>query len=152
VSSTTTLVIVPCGRQKIWATRPGAGPVAARDAYTGPPFRLNRQYAERFGDCWVILSAKYGFIDPLFLVPGPYEVTFKSLATQPISPAVLREQARALAHASTIIGLGGQDYRAALQDAFSETGVTLVFPFAGLALGYSLQATKRAIDMGRAVP
>lgn len=43
------LVVVPCGRSKIWDRNPDLGSIAA-EAYTGTPFRLNRQYAERFGD------------------------------------------------------------------------------------------------------
>ncbi|GGM16688.1 DUF6884 domain-containing protein [Deinococcus aerophilus] len=72
-----TLVIVPCGASKIWARQPDLGAVMAKDAYTGPPFVLHRQYAERFGDAWMILSAKYGFLAPDDFLPGPYEVTFK---------------------------------------------------------------------------
>ncbi|MFD1732154.1 DUF6884 domain-containing protein [Deinococcus malanensis] len=64
------LVIVPCGASKIWAKQPDAGAVQAQDAYTGPPFVLHRQYAERFGDQWVILSAKYGFLQPKQLLPN----------------------------------------------------------------------------------
>jgi hypothetical protein len=43
----------------------------------GTPFKVNREYAQRFGDSWVALSAKYGFLwldDP---ISGPYNVTFK---------------------------------------------------------------------------
>ncbi len=65
------LVIVPCGCSKIWDRDPKRGPVAAAEAYTGTPFRLNRQYAECFGDAWVVLSAKYGFIAPEFSIPEP---------------------------------------------------------------------------------
>jgi hypothetical protein len=87
-----TLVIVPCGQSKIWDRYPNAGPVAARNAYTGPLFRVNREYAEKFGDRWVVLSAKYGFISPDFVIPGPYEVTFKKKRTNPILVSILGEQ------------------------------------------------------------
>ena len=59
-----TLAIVQCGQKKIWDRNPGAGPTAAKDAYVSPYFRKNRAYAERFADQWMILSAKYGFLDP----------------------------------------------------------------------------------------
>jgi hypothetical protein len=42
--------VVPCGRSKNWERPPGCGPTAAAEVYTGTPFRLNRQYAERIGD------------------------------------------------------------------------------------------------------
>lgn len=140
-----TLVVVPCGAKKIWADHPGFGAVVARDAYTGVPFRINRAYAQTVGDDWVILSAKYGFLRPDDVIPGPYEVTFKRKTTNPVGVGVLRQQRQAMqldAYAR-VIGLGGVDYRGALQAAF-ESSAALVFPFAGLALGYGLQATKAA--------
>lgn len=39
------LVIVPCGRAKIWSKHPEAGPTAAADAYIGGRFTVNREYA-----------------------------------------------------------------------------------------------------------
>lgn len=86
------LVIVPCGKRKIWDVDPSAGAVAASAAYIGAPFKVNSRYAQRFADKWVILSAKYGFISPNFLIPGPYNVTFKKLETHPISVETLKQQ------------------------------------------------------------
>lgn len=147
-----TLVVVPCGQQKIWQKRPGAGPTVARDAYTGTPFVMNRRYAERFGDRWVILSAKYGLVTPDFLIPETYEVTFKKRDTHPVALDTLRLQANTLSTFETVIGLGGKEYRAALEYAFELTDSQLIFPFAGLPLGYALQATKRAITNDTPVP
>src|SRR5947209_2568442 len=129
-----TLVIVPCGKRKIWDSSPSAGPTAARDTYTGAPFRVNRKFAERFGEAWVILSAKYRFIEPAFEIPGPYNVTFKRKKTGPISTDQLREQVRRrhLDHYATVIGLGGKEYRDAIEEAFEGTAVQLKFPFSGL--------------------
>lgn len=79
------LVVIPCGRSKVWDRHPDSGPVPAAEAYTGAPFALNRRYAERFGNAWVILSAKYGFVAPTFLIIGPYEVSFKHPASYPIA-------------------------------------------------------------------
>ena len=58
-------------------TEADAGATPAADAYTGAPFTVNREYAEASGGDWVILSAKYGFLRPTDIIPGPYEVTFK---------------------------------------------------------------------------
>ena len=80
-----TLVVVSCGKRKIWDYYPNAGPTKAKGAYRKGPFRLNREYAEVFGDKWVILSAKYGFINPDFVIPGNYSVTFKDPSAQPVS-------------------------------------------------------------------
>ena len=141
------LVVVPCGRSKVWDRDPQRGPVVAGDAYSGIPFKLNREYAERFGDAWIILSAKYGFVAPDFVIPEPYEVTFKRQATNPVSAVRLRDQVQdfTLDRFPVVIGLGGKEYRGAIEAGFAGIQVRLVFPFAGLAIGRAMQATKRAI-------
>lgn len=147
---TEVLVLVPCGKSKIWKHEPQRGPVPAAEAYTGELFRRNRRYAEQFGDAWVVLSAKYGFIAPDFLIPGPYEVTFKDRSTRPINVATLRSQIQALElnQFAVAVGLGGKEYRAAIEQAFAGTPTRLVFPFAGLPLGLLLRATQHATDSG----
>jgi hypothetical protein len=151
---TSTLVIVPCGQGKMWDRYSNAGPLAARDAYTGALFKVNREYAENFGDQWAILSAKYGFISPDFVIPGPYEVTFKRKQTHPIPVAALREQVRdgSLGKFELVIGLGGKEYVSVIREAFAGWPVRLVFPFAGLAIGKMMQATRRAIQSGMPCP
>ncbi len=141
------LVIVPCGLRKIWHLKPNAGPTLAKYAYKGSPFTLNRQYAECFGDKWVILSAKYGFILPDFEIAGPYEVTFKRKASKPVTADILKHQILQLSLNSfgVLIGLGGKEYREAMIAAFRDSKVRLQFPFAGLPIGKAMQATKRAI-------
>jgi len=60
-----TLVVISCGKAKLWDRALGAGPHPAKDAYTGSLFRLCRRYAEaRAPGAWAILSAKYGFLHP----------------------------------------------------------------------------------------
>ena len=142
------LVIVPCGKAKVWDKRPDAGPTAACDAYVGAPFRVNRKYAERFGDVWVILSAKYGFVRPNEAIPEPYDVTFKRRASHPVGVGTLRRQVRerGLDRFDEVVGLGGKEYRAAIEGAFAGSAVRLRFPFAGLALGPSMSATKGATE------
>lgn len=144
------LVIIPCGLRKVWDSHPRCGPTPARFAYTGAPFKVNREYAEHFAERWAILSAKYGFIPPEFVIPGPYNVTFKDPSTHPISVEILRKQVREqrLDVLSTVIGLGGKDYRVALTHAFAGTTVNLHFPFAGLALGPGMKAVRAAISRG----
>ena len=84
------------------------------------------------------------------MIPGPYEVSFKHPATRPIPFDRLREQVRELqlGRYSVGVGLGGKEYRAAIGAAFADLPTRLVFPFAGLPLGKSLQAAKRAITSG----
>jgi hypothetical protein len=144
------LVIVPCGQRKVWDKQPNRGPTLARDAYTGSPFRLNRSYAERFASRWVILSAKYGFVAPDFAIPGPYNVTFKRPATNPVALARLQDQIReqGLDAFPTAIGLGGKEYRTMIEQAFAAFDRAPTFPFAGLPIGLAMQAIKKAIQTG----
>ena len=145
------LVIVPCGKSKIWDKQPHCGPTVASDAYTGAPFKLNRRYAECFGDAWVILSAKHGLIEPEFVIPGPYEVTFNRASTHPITKERLQQQVGILGlnRYALVVGLGGADYRKAICDAFVTSVVHLIFPFAGLPIGKMMQATKQAVETGK---
>ena len=87
-----TLVVVPCGEPKIWDRKPEAGPTPAKDAYVGTAFKVNRQYAERVGDAWVVLSAKYGLLSPEDTVQGPYDVTFNRRGSDHIEPAAIRDE------------------------------------------------------------
>src|SRR5687767_11982125 len=125
MSSESLLVVVPCGRSKVWDRHPERGPVLAKDAYTGAPFKVNRAYAERIGNAWIILSAKYGFVPPETLIAGPYEVTFKQSSTGPVAADTLRHQVSDLGlnRFDVIVGLGGKDYRAAIEAALAEMSV-----------------------------
>jgi hypothetical protein len=144
------LVIVPCGRKKIWDRDPHAGPTEAHYAYLGPPFKLNRAYAERFADCWVILSAKHGFIRPNFVIREPYDVTFKDRSTNPVDLDTLRHQVHELRldQYRIAVGLGGKEYRHAVEAAFEHTDVLTVFPFAGLPIGKMMHVIKHALEVG----
>ena len=141
-----TLVIIPCGRSKIWDTNPHLGPTPAREAYTGAPFKVNREYAEVVGNRWIILSAKYGFIEPATPILQ-YEVTFKRKNTNPVSIATLRKQVAdlGLADCDHVIAIGGKEYRAAVEQAFSGSAVKLTFPFSGLPVGRAMRAAKQAL-------
>lgn len=149
-----TLVIVPCGRSKIWDKQPEATNVLAQDAYVGSPFKVNKAYAQRFGTHWVILSALHGFIDPDFHLPGPYNVTFKRKKSGPITFEKLREQVlgQRLDQFEVVIGLGGKEYRRAVEEAYRDAAVRLIFPFSGLPVGKAMQAINRAIDSNLSHP
>lgn len=143
-----TLIIIPCGQAKAWDKSPWLGAIPAAEAYTGAPFKVNKEYAEKFADKWVIFSAKYGFIEPDFKIPEAYNVTFKKKSTGPIDKLTLQRQAERLGlyEFSQIVGLGGKAYQAVVKDVFSgKPAVRLSFPFAGLPLGLAMQAIKREI-------
>ncbi|MFN8663836.1 MAG: hypothetical protein U0075_18220 [Thermomicrobiales bacterium] len=144
------LVVVPCGKSKIWDTQPDHGPAPAIAAYTGAMCRLNRQYAAQFGDAWIMLSPKYGFIAPQFVVPATYDISFRLPATNPVSVEKLQRQVRDLGldGYTDVTALGGAGYRGAITAAFEGTGATLHAPFAGLPIGKMMQATKAAVEAG----
>lgn len=144
------LVVVPCGKSKIWDRQPDHGPAPAIAAYTGAMCRLNRQYAAQFGDAWIMLSPKYGFIAPDFVIPAAYDVSFRLPATHPIAVAELQRQVRDLGldTFSDVTALGGSGYRSAITAAFAGAGATLHAPFAGLPIGKMMQATKAAVEGG----
>jgi len=70
------LGILCCTKSKIWDQNPEAGPTPAKEAYRGTKFINDRDVVLDNCDRWVILSAKYGFMDPDFVVPRRYDVTF----------------------------------------------------------------------------
>lgn len=146
-----TLVVVPCGRRKIWKTNPKAGPTPARDVYEGAPFKVNREYAEKFADRWVILSAKYGFIDPDFVIPEDYNVTFLDPGSAPISVDGLQRQVqeKGLGRFECVVALGSTAYAEKVRRAFSSTDAKVVDPVAGLSLGRAMGEVRRAIDGNR---
>lgn len=147
----TTLVIVPCGRAKIWDVEPKAGPTPAREAYRGAPFKVNKEYAVRFADRWVILSAKYGFIDPDFSIPANYNVTFTLSETCPITSAELQRQAgeEGLLGFQTVVALGSTTYAQMVREAFRGSAASVITPMAGLPLGRAMAEVKRAIEERR---
>ena len=143
------LVVVSCGKRKIWDKDPDRGPTPARDAYIGAPFKVSKEYAEHFAERWVILSAKYGFIAPDFEIPGPYDVSFSNPSTRPVAVSVLTNQIaqEGLDRFKIIVGLGGRCYREAIEAAYRSKSARLCFPFAGLPIGKAMQAAKRAIAL-----
>lgn len=145
------LVIIACGAKKIWDDNPNAGPTPAKDAYTGAPFKANRRYAETFGDRWVILSAKYGFIDPDFIIPGNYDVTFKKPETNPVSIEALKKQIleMGLNRYDKIVVLGGKEYVNAVTKAFEEYNVKVKAPLKDLPLGKAMKKVKEAVNTGK---
>ena len=144
------LVIIPCGQSKIWQKEPKHGPAKAKEAYTGAPFKVNREFAEKFADKWMILSAKYGFIDPDFVIPADYNVTFKRLSTNPISIDALKEQIRKrnLQVFDNVIALGGKDYSSKVKLVFVQSAKVYV-PTRGLLVGKGMHHVKSLLKLGK---
>jgi hypothetical protein len=143
------LVIIPCGKKKIWDDGVTKGQVRAGDAYTGTLFKLGVRYAQEFDADWVILSAKYGYISPEVMIE-PYDVTFSRKASNPVSYKELSTQLfeLKLLDYKEVIALGGAEYRKAVIDSFACGGRTEIkTPFTGLRIGEYLHAMKEAIEL-----
>jgi len=134
------LVVVPCGQAKIWKKYPRKGPTEAKYAYIGSPFKVNRAFAERFADRWMILSAKYGLIDPGFIVPEDYDVTFAEPSTNPITVDDVKRQLKDMKDLhgyDAVIALGGQDYTDIVKQVFMNF-FRVLLPTEGLSLPHAL--------------
>jgi len=144
------LMIVQCGKQKKWNRYPDLGALRAAQAYTSSYFQKNLAYAKRFGDRWMILSAKYGFLDPDDLIEN-YNVTFKKRSSNPISPSKLKEQvlAKKLDEYDEVFVLGGEEYLAAVIAAFKGIQSIIKSPFRGKSTGERMAAIDKALGEKR---
>lgn len=145
------LCIVPCGKRKIWDKTKNAGPAQSRDVYIGPFAKKCREYAERFfPDAYLILSAKYGFLYPSDIVPGPYNVSFNDRKTKPISVEELIAQAKekGLSGFDKVVVIGGVNYVDMAKRAFPESSI--ITPLKGCkGMGYMLSRLSDAIKTGK---
>ena len=146
------LVIVGCGKSKIWDNDEdhSVGPQRAEDAYTSQCSKLKRQLAEREGCDWMILSAKYGFIPPDFIIPCAYDVTFNDMSTNPISVPELTQQVadQKLGRYDEIAIIAGIEYINRIREAFQGRIVTIYTPFAGNPFGRQVQMMGQRLSDG----
>jgi len=142
------LVVVPCGSSKIWDRFPERKATRAEEAYVGVPFKLNMAFAKKFAYRWVILSAKYGFIDPNFTIPENYNVSFNDPKTKPIGLNLLRVQLKrkGLENYDVVIALGGKNYTEIVKKAFMGYA-KVVAPTAGLPIGKAMKFVKYLIKL-----
>jgi hypothetical protein len=134
------LFIIGCGKSKIWDKNDDIGPQKAEDVYTSGFATLKREYAQSQSCDWMILSAKYGFIRPDFVIPGPYNVTFDDPSTHPIPVPELRQQVRdqQLDRYDEITIVAGRKYIDSAKEAFDGTTARIAAPFAGLPMGQQM--------------
>lgn len=147
------LCIVPCGSKKIWEKEPGAGAVEAGKVYIGSFSQKCQQYARKFypGE-WVILSAKYGFLRPEEMVPGPYNVSFNAPKTKPISAGELRRmlELKGLMEVDEVVVLAGKNYVEMARAVFF--GKKILTPLSDCSgIGYMMGKLNDAILKGKAI-
>jgi len=150
VMSLKILVVVPCGSSKIWSKIPKAKATRAEEVYIGTPFKVNRAFAQKFADKWMILSAKYGFISPSFVIPENYDVSFNAPATNPISLSELKAQAKGkgLENYDVVIVLGGKNYTEIVKEVFMKNA-KVVAPTEGLPIGKAMGLIKFLTKLGK---
>ncbi len=110
----------------------------AKDLYDSTLFRAQRAYAERFGDQWFILSAKYGLLDPEREI-DPYEETLKGDSTKQKrdwSECVYNELQRHTRPHDIITITAGEDYCRYLEPLLAERGNLVIRPVKGLSMGF----------------
>ena len=130
-----TLYIVSCVKTKL----PHAAP--ARDLYCSHWFRLARRYAETRADStdsWLILSAKYGVVEPSQVVE-PYEESLKFLgrsARRRWADTVVTNLLQRTQPGDTLVRLAGERYREYLLGPLSDAGRNVEVPMRGFTQGF----------------
>ncbi len=137
-----TLYIVPCSATKALAL--AAGPMPARDAYTGQAFRIARQHLERSKAKWCILSGFYGFLWPSTRIEN-YEAKMQPVTSETVWDECFgmlsdRQYGR-LMSADSITVLGSRLYAEAAAALLRRP---VDAPLAGLPIGKMLSQLSRA--------
>lgn len=149
-----TLCIVPCGKKKIWDQNPDAGPTRAKDVYIGPFARKCQTYARTFyPESWRILSAKYGFLKPVDIIPAPYNVSFNDRRTSPVGVKELSSQAekQKFSEYEHFVVLGGKNYVSIMGHVLGSAQI--MTPLSGCSgIGYMMKRLNDAINRGVAIP
>lgn len=145
-----TLIIISCGDRKIWKKNLKAGPTKAKDAYIGPLFKVSRKYAETFPDRyrWIIISAKYGFIDPDFIIPRKYDIKMGSPKSVTIQKLQRQISKRCLRRYNKIILLAWSEYMGKIREAF-ENNKKITIPALKLRYGEKMRWLNRKIKQGK---
>ena len=124
--------IIPCSKEKIWDIEPKRGSVPANQAYRSAFHRYAAAYAQKHCDRTLILSAKYGLMEPDFLIEGTYDITFSRKEDPYISLDMIRKQAEEYINATVITVLCPQSYAIRIEQAFSSLPPKTHFPLRGI--------------------
>ena len=130
------VILVGCVKLKLDTTAP------AKELYILPLWHRRRQYAERRGHQWMILSAKYGLVDPDRRI-APYDVTLGDLPADERRKwgrrvvGQLEDRFDPLAETTFEIHAGSL-YCRAIEPGIVERGGTVTAPLAGLGIGEQL--------------
>jgi hypothetical protein len=115
---------------------------AAKDLYCSPLWKRRRRYAEGSGCPGLILSAKYGMLDPETRI-SPYDLALGDLSALERRAwgervvGELEDRFGSLA-GTTLEVHAGAAYRRAIEPGVTERGGTVIAPVAGLGMGKQL--------------
>jgi len=126
------LGIIPCSKEKIWDVFPEKKAVRADQAYRSAFHLYTRRYAQQHCHRFVILSAKYGLMEPEFVIEGPYDITFSRPSDPYISHEQLALQAQQYQSQESIIVLCPKQYAQRIERAFDGLPPTMHFPLRGI--------------------
>jgi len=139
------LVVVPCGKRKIWSKQPNLTKVPAKDAYIGQYFRLCREYAEKFSDKWVIFSGKYGIIDPSMPIENYDSKLTYSKVEEAFYRKIKQQLRELLIEHQIVISLCGKDYSKILKGVIDNHRIELYTPLSGQKIGIRMKKLKGCI-------
>ena len=113
-------------------------PAPARELCTSTWFRLARGYAESQACPWLLLSAKYGLVNPTEVI-SPYQLDVTNMGVrQRLSWAerIGDEARRKLPYSEQITLVAGSKYCECLLPYLSELAEHVYMPLAGLSVGF----------------
>jgi hypothetical protein len=122
-------------------------PAPAKDLYISPLWNGRRAYAEASGSPWLILSAKYGLLDPEQSI-APYDIALADVnasARRAWGEQVVEAlQARFGSLEGMIFEVhAGEAYRTAIAPRLRELGASFEQPLLGLTMGRQLSWYRR---------
>ena len=128
------LYLVSCVSQKL------AIPAPAKDLYNSSLFQKSRAYAERLGQPWFILSAKYGLVHPDHVIE-PYDLTLNGMGVadrRRWANTVMSQLQPHLHEVSEVVFLAGRNYCQYLEPQLVQRGIAVQDPMRGLQIGRRL--------------
>jgi len=131
---TDALILISCTKAKL------ERPNLARDLYCSPAFRMKKAIVQEQGARWLILSAKYGLVEPDEKV-APYDFTLAKAGIhyrREWAKNVLRDLIPIAKNHGCVISLAGSKYTELLVGPLSANGVTVREPLKGLRQGEQL--------------
>jgi hypothetical protein len=120
----------------------GDRPATAKDLYRSPLWKGRRAYAEASGRPWLILSAKYGLVEPDARI-APYDVTLADLPASERGAWGERTVEALERHHGSLNGVtlevhAGAAYRRAIEPPLIRCGARVEAPLAALSIGQQL--------------